>query len=262
MPEPSSNQSSGSEPARFVPAQKSGLHRLMKAMRAKPDLGQVGVAVLVGALGFTAVVQVRTDDDELLERARRADLIEIFGDLQNRSERLETEIRDLQVARSELLSGEASEQAAREQAASRQGQLGVLAGTAPAQGPGIIMTIPDISQGKSPASTLLSVVQELRVAGAEAIQISGGNNEVVRVGVNTYFLEAGSDFRSVDVDGTHLTLPFVVTALGDAPALEGSMLFAGGVTDHATVEEYGELSIDVVRERAENQYARPAVEDE
>jgi uncharacterized protein YlxW (UPF0749 family) len=243
----------------FVPARRSGLKRLWKALKAKPDLGQVWVAVLIGALGFTAVVQVRIDDDELLERARRADLIEIFSDLQNRSNRLESEIRDLQTVRSELLSGEASEQAAREQAVARQGQLGVLAGTLPAQGPGIVVSIPQIDSS-SAAVALLSMVQELRVAGAEAIQVAGGNGETVRVGVNTYFIDADQP-DTIEIDGKQLTLPVVITALGESRALAGSMSFGGSAPESATVEEYGELTIDVVREPLDSEYARPAEDD-
>lgn len=242
----------------FVPAAPSGLQRMIRALSARPDFGQVAVAVLVGALGFAAVVQVRIDDEDLLNRARRTDLIEIFGGLQQRSERLEDQIGELQAARSDLLSGEASEQAALEQAANRQRQLAVLAGTAPASGPGIEVTITGV---QTPATSMLSAVQELRVAGAEAIQIEGGNGAAVRVGVDTYFLDR-TDPRSVDIDGVRLTLPFVITAIGEPSALEGAMAFPGGLTENAIIEQRERVTVDVLRDPTSPEYAQPAADGE
>lgn len=113
----------------------------MRAARARPDLGQVAVAVLVGLLGFTAVLQVRGDDEDLLSRARRADLIQILDGLTVRGDQLERQIADLEADRRELVSGADSEQASLEQTATLARQLAVLAGTAAATGPGIVVKI-------------------------------------------------------------------------------------------------------------------------
>ena len=59
--------------------------------------------------------------------------------------------------------------------------LGILAGTVAAEGPGIVVTI----DGVDDAALLLDTVQELRDAGAEAIQLGD-----VRVVASTYFTQA------------------------------------------------------------------------
>src|SRR5690606_32157204 len=186
-------------PERFVPsAPRGGIRRLWKAFTAKPDRGQLVVALLLAALGFGVVLQVRGDADDQLETARRTELVQILSDLNQRSSRLEQEIAELEATRRELASGADTERTALEQTAMRARQLAVLAGTAPAQGPGIVVTLED-PDGQVRARHILATVQELRVAGAEAMQIQGGNGELVRVSASTYFLDAGG---GLEVDGT------------------------------------------------------------
>ena len=85
-------------PAGFVPQRPSGLSHLRDALSAKPSRGQVVVAVLVGVMGFVAVEQFRASEEDLLARARRADLVQILDGLTQRSERLESQVRDLLAA--------------------------------------------------------------------------------------------------------------------------------------------------------------------
>ena len=76
--------------------------------------------------------------------------------------------------------------------AQKEQQLGVLAGTVAAQGPGINLTIDDPRRSVE-ADKLLDTIQELRAAGAEAIQIND-----VRVVADTYFADSGGGVR---IDG-------------------------------------------------------------
>src|SRR5204862_247268 len=63
-------------------------------------------------------------------------------------------------------------QAALREARDRARTLGILTGTLPARGPGIVLTVVD-PQGTVGADVLLDAVEELRDAGAEALQLSG-----------------------------------------------------------------------------------------
>ena len=71
--------------------------------------------------------------------------------------------------------------AARAEAQSQADGLGILTGTVAATGPGVIVTITDPKHGLK-AEDLLDVVEELRGAGAEAIQFGP-----VRVGMTSSF---------------------------------------------------------------------------
>jgi uncharacterized protein YlxW (UPF0749 family) len=254
------------EPRRgFVPTAPTGMHRLGKALRARPDVGQVGVAALVGLLGFAAAVQVRADDEDLLNRARRGDLFLILDGLSARGDQLEEQIAQLENDRRELLSGADSEAAALEQTAELAQQLAVLAGTVGATGPGVTVTIAD-PDGQVGARTMYSAVQELRSAGAEAIELSGGDGEQVRVVATTYFVD---DDHGIAVDGVHLEPPYRFTVIGEPETLAEAMEFPQGVVDAvtgdggtATVAQHDELVVDVVHEATPPQYASPAPDDD
>ena len=260
MPEPSAE--------RFTPVKPSGLKRLGRAITKRPDLGSAAVAVLVGLLGFAAVVQVRSDEDDVLTNARRDELFQILDGLTRQSDRLEEQVAELEANRRDLVSGADTEQAALEQAQERARQLGILTGSAAAEGPGIVVTISDPGNDVR-AATLLGAVQELRDSGAEAIQIEGGNDSAaVRVVASTYFLdsEAGS---GVVISGVELEPPYNIVAIGDATTLAEAMDFPRGVVQkvendggEATVNEYNDLTVDVLHDAATPEYARPAPDDD
>ncbi|MCZ9342198.1 DUF881 domain-containing protein, partial [Streptomyces sp. TRM76130] len=94
--------------------------------------------------------------------------------------------------REELENSSDQAEEARRQTIEKERQLGVLAGTVAARGPGITMTIAD-PEGTVEADMLLDVIQELRAAGAEAIQVNG-----VRVVAGTYLTDSAD---GVSVDG-------------------------------------------------------------
>ncbi len=246
---------------RFVPSRpQSGPRRLWRAFTSRPDRGQVVVAVLIAALGFGAVVQVRAGEGDQLAQARRSELVQILNDLNQRNSRLESEVSELQSARRELQSGAQSEEAALEQTASRARQLAILAGTAPARGPGVVVTINDPAE-QVLARHVMGVVQELRVAGAEAIQLEGGNGNVVRIGVDSYFLDPNG---VLTVDGVPIMRPYVLTVIGDPAALNASVLFLGSnkeIREESVVEEHEDLLVDALREPTRPEYARPTSDD-
>lgn len=239
---------------------ETGLRRLWKALRARPDGGQLVIAVLIGALGFGVVTQVRVEAEDDLEGARRTDLVQILGDLNQRSARLEDEIDELETTRRELANND--DQAVLERSAERSRQLAVLAGTSQAAGPGVEVTIADPGRLVR-ARHLITAVSELRAAGAEAIQIEGGNGVAVRVVMSTYFMEEDGELR---VDGIRVTRPYVITAIGQDPeALRGAVKFVGGAEelfDEAVVEEYQQITVDALRDVSEPEYARPAPQDD
>jgi uncharacterized protein YlxW (UPF0749 family) len=213
--------------------------------------------VLLGLLGFFAVVQVRLQNgDSTLRSARQSDLIRILDDLNDRSDRLESEIRDLEARRTELQSGTDSSKAALAEASRRKSVLGILAGTVPAHGPGITLRISD-PQKKIDAAVLLDTLEELRDAGAEAVQIND-----VRVVASTSLVDA--EPGSVRVDGELVTAPYVFKVIGDPDTLDPALRIPGGVFAvlgergaTPTVSAADQVVIDATRPAENEQYARP-----
>lgn len=220
------------------------------------------IALLFVLLGFALAVQVRSTQSSALSSAREEDLVRILDDLSARESRLRSEINDLQAARERINSGTDRADAALQEARKRADELEILAGTAPARGPGIVVTVTDGTR-PLPAEVLLDSIEELRGAGAEAIQIDGvGNQHSVRVGVSTWFVDAN---HGVELDGTTLQSPYRITAIGDGPTMAAAMNIPGGVVDTirqaggaVRIEQRGDLRVTALRRLLTPQYARSA----
>jgi uncharacterized protein YlxW (UPF0749 family) len=161
-----------------------------------------------------------TSDNSALRGARQEDLVRILDELDNRTQRLDDEKRRLENQRTELENSSNQAEEARKQTEQKAQQLGVLAGTVAAQGPGITLTISD-PKGTVESDTLLDTLQELRAAGAEAIEING-----VRVVADTYFTQSGS---SVEINGKKISQPYSFKVIGNPQDLEPALNIPGGV---------------------------------
>ena len=163
--------------------------------------GVLGVLLCL-LLGVAIVTQVRqTESGDSLDTARPADLLVLLDSLQQREAALNTEVADLQQTLAQLQASGSSDQAAIDNAKARLGALSILIGTVAATGPGVSITIEDIAPGVSP-ETMLDVINELRAAGAEAMQIGQGDQaSAVRVGVDTWV--AGNAGALVDRQRHH-----------------------------------------------------------
>ncbi|MFG3556579.1 DUF881 domain-containing protein [Micromonospora sp. NPDC047557] len=198
------------------------------AGRSRFSAAGVMIAALLALLGFTLVVQLRTTStDPTLGATRQEDLVRILSDLDARENRLQQDIRALEESQRQLASGAQGRQAALDEATRRADELGILAGTLPAVGPGL--TVQFSSNGVKPitADRVLDAVQELRGAGAEAMQISGGDRATVRVIASTYFLNG--DDGSLMVEGRRLTGPYTITVIGDPATMRTALNIPGGV---------------------------------
>ncbi len=219
---------------------------------------QLLVALLAGLLGFALVVQVRSaQQGSGLAGARQEDLVRILDDLTARSDRLRAEIADLERARDRLTSGVGQDAAALEESRRRADVLAILAGTAAARGPGVVVTVTDPERSVA-ADVLVDVLQELRDAGAEALQVNG-----VRLVASSYFADRAG---GVVADGTALSPPYRFVAIGDPHTLADAMAIPGGVLDlvaskagaRAAVERRDSLVVDALRALSTPRYARPA----
>jgi uncharacterized protein YlxW (UPF0749 family) len=201
---------------------------------------QLTVALLLFVLGLGLAIQVRSTSDTggALRGARQEDLVRILTELDNRSQRLEDEKRGLESQRNDLETSSNQAAEALRQTRLKAQQLGVLAGTVPARGPGITLTIKD-PHGAVQADSLLDTLQELRAAGAEAIQI---NN--VRVVADTYFTDGTDGTDGVRIDGQKVAQPYEFKVIGNPPDLEPALNIPGGVVQTLEKEQ---ATADVVR---------------
>ncbi|MER5295908.1 DUF881 domain-containing protein [Streptomyces pharetrae] len=245
------------EPESTAEPALTGRQRLVKGLwPPRVTRAQLIVAVLLFGLGFGLAVQVasNSDGDDALRGARQEDLVRILDELDDRTQRLEDEKQGLEKQRDELENSSNQAEEARRQTIEKERQLGVLAGTVAAEGPGITMTIED-TKGTVEADMLLDAIQELRAAGAEAIQVNG-----VRVVAGTYLTDSG---ESVSVDGNKINAPYRFKVIGKPQDLEPALNIPGGVVQTlekeqatVTVERSDKIVVDALRAAKRPDYAR------
>lgn len=217
-------------------------------------------ALLCLLLGIAIVTQVRqTESGDALDTARPADLAALLGSLQQREATLNTEVAELRRTLAALQASGSSDQAAIENARARLAALSIMTGTVGAGGPGVTITITDPAKGVSP-EVLFDVINELRAAGAETMQIDAGATSV-RVGVDTWVL---GNPGQLQVDGMTLTPPYSVVAIGDPPTLAAAMNIPGGASDAVervggamTVTQSTYVEVPALRQPKQRQYAQP-----
>jgi uncharacterized protein YlxW (UPF0749 family) len=219
------------------------------------------IALLLGLLGFALVVQLRSNaTDPELATARPEDLVRILSDLDSRQDRLRQEIASLEESQRELTSGAQGRAGALERARRQADELGILAGTLPAQGPGLRVRF--VAGGEPiAASTILDAVEELRGAGAEAMQIAGDGGGQVRVVASTYFVDSRG---GLVVDGSVLTGPYTLLVVGDPPTMHTALNIPGGVVDtvhqrggNVIVQESEAVGVTALHQAATPKFARP-----
>lgn len=190
---------------------------------------RVVAAVLLAALGLALTAQVQTrSEDASLSGYREQDLLSLVTALGGSTARAQQDLAELRRSQDDLQAELDAATDDLEEAREVTGPMTVLAGGAPASGPGLVARIKD-PRGAVGSELLLDLVEDLRGAGAEAIEINGE----VRVGADTWFAGEGG---AVQVDGVALARPYVVEVVGRVSPLEGAMVFPTGGADRMRQE--------------------------
>ncbi len=250
MPDPDPTPPRGPAPER----PGDGRAVLLSALRRRPGRGQVVAGVLLALLGFAAVVQANVvNSDTPYAGARRDDLVQLLQSLSAAQDRASGQLQELRDTQDALQESTDQRAAALEEAQRQLDALRILAGDVGATGPGVVITIND-PNGSVGAATLLNAIEELRDAGAEAIEVE----DTARVVAQTP-LGDGADLTDGELlVGTRpVTEPYVIEAIGDPQTLSEAVVFPGGLTDE--VEALGgTVSVDTPDEVRITSLAPPA----
>ncbi len=222
----------------------------------KPSRRQAVVAVLLAVLGFAFVVQVRdTKANDTYSGLRESELIQVLDGLTGTAERARREVDRLETRRDELRDENQARSAALDEAEQRVRTLNIIAGLVPVSGPGLRVTITETT-GRVEVGSLLDTIQELRTAGAEAMEF----NDEIRLGADSSFDNA---VGGIELDDQLLEPPYVLDVIGDPHILRTALTFSQGPIetlqsfDGATVavEELEAVEITSVRDAPRPEYA-------
>lgn len=229
------------------------VHRSLK----RPSRRQLIVGLLLAALGFAAVTQVRVaGNEDTYSGLRQQDLVDLMTALAGARQRAESDISRLEGVRSDLRDDSTKRQTAIDEAEKELNDLNILAGLVPVTGPGIRVTIVQ-GDGDIRLSSLLDTIQELRTVGAEAMQINGS----VRIVAQSSFAAVDGGFL---IDGATFTGQYVIDVIGDPEVLAGAIDFSLGPKHQlnedgatVTVDKFTSLDISSIAKEHEGAFAEP-----
>ncbi|RSX56231.1 DUF881 domain-containing protein [Bifidobacterium samirii] len=213
------------------------------------------IVVMCALLAFGYMIQINntTSTYETMSEDELVRLINETG----------TQVQNLEERRNELadqidsLKATADKQAAAEEIARQNEETnGILSGRLPAKGEGVVITISGGAKADVDASTMFTLLEELRNAGAEVIAVN-----TVRVITSTYIADTKD---GLVCDGVNLDPPYTVKAIGDPQTLSNAVNIAGGVGSRlkvkfgadVAVSTKDEVRIDEVREAQRYDYAK------
>ena len=226
-------------------------------------------ALLCALLGFAVVVQVRSTQDAGLDGLRQTDLVRILDDVTERSNRLQTEARDLEDTRARVTNGSTGSRAALEEAQARAQVLGILAGPCPRPAPASSSpsaTRPARSAPRCCSTPCRSCATRVprRSRSPRWTGRPSGWWRPPRSRRRPAGGGAGGAGRVV-VDGTELTSPYRFRVIGDSRTLAAALDIPGGVLDvlrqddaQGVVTQRDRVTITSLRAAPSPRYARPA----
>ncbi|MBO8136630.1 MAG: DUF881 domain-containing protein [Desulfotomaculum sp.] len=190
-------------------------------------------AITMAALLFGLVLGLQFQVNESLQQDTTTERIERLA---QQIEHKKMELKTLQAQVEELRKklDQETERPELRRIKNKINEVGILAGTVPAAGPGIEVTLNDsdavLEPGENPNlyvlhdEDVLKVLNELRAAGAEALAINDqrmiATSEIICIGPT--ILTNGNK---------RLAAPFVITAIGNPDTLYSALFMKGGVAE-------------------------------
>ncbi len=206
---------------------------------AIPAYTSIGIAVFLLAFMITAQVTTMSKSEEVLKGKRESELADSLVSLQREYDELKAKYEENQKIVEEYQTNSASNDTLIASMKNQIQTLGLLSGTTDVHGEGIIITLYDGTGSNELVhdSDVLTVVNELRVAGAEAISV---NNQ--RIITTSAIRCVGS---VIQINYQKVAAPFEIKAIGNAQYLESALLIKNGVVD--VLKGYG-LKVTITRE--------------
>jgi len=204
-----------------------------------PAYTSIGIAAFFLTVMITAQVTTISKSEEVLNGKRESELADSLVSLQKEYDELKQKYDESQEIVEEYQTNSATNNSLIASMKKQVETLELLSGTTDVQGEGIIITLYDGNSSGALVhdSDVLTVINELRVAGAEAISV---NNQ--RIITTSAIRCVGS---VIQVNYQKVAAPFEIKAIGNAQYLESALTMRNGVVD--ALNGYG-LKVTLTRE--------------
>lgn len=192
----------------------------------------IGITLYIFFMLLTMQFKTVNTSSEIYEGKREAELIEDLINLQSKYDTLQKDYEESKKIVEEYENGSGDNSALIASMRNEINNLSVLAGITDLRGEGIIITLEDgenVQEGSARTDTLvhdsdlLTVANELMVAGAEAVSI---NDERI---ISTSSIRCVGSV--IQINSNKVGAPYVVKAIGNANYLESAINIKNGVAD-------------------------------
>ena len=246
----------------------------MKRIRPMQNRGELAVMAVCVVVGFLLAAQLRgvqlAGAADATNASRLETLQSLYNDVVEERDGLTEQVGQLQseleLYRQQAASGDEGSEALKTELE----QMVITAGLTDVEGPGVTVVLEDSTQANVTGdeadylihdNDILSVINELRSAGAEAISLNGER------------ILATSEVRCtgavVTVNGRRYAAPYVIFAIGDPDTLYSALTMRNGVVDILSqwgitvrVTASDQLLIPAYSGTVDYQYAKPVAPDE
>ena len=182
------------------------------------------VALILTLTIFMQFKTVRLTDITAIETMRETELREELASWKAKYEETETKLADIETKISSYKNEMANANTAKSLIDEEYNDTENYLGYTDVEGQGITIILKDTPEKQVVSENILTLVNELRLAGSEAISVNSerivSTSEIVDV-----------DTRFVIINGQRVVEPFVIKAIGDKKYLESSISIKGGYMD-------------------------------
>jgi len=200
----------------------------------KSRSAQLSLTILCFLLGLLFVAQFRTQriTNGSLLFASSADQLIIINSLVENNDRLREEMEALEDQLSEYQ--QAAGRTVLEALVEELNKVRIINGLVEVSGPGVEVTI----EGPIGVLDMQDLINELRNAGAEALTINGER-------LTLYTAIASTEDGGMTINGTRLSRPYIIQAIGGPETMETALLRQGGLIA-VLQHNYEGLTVSVV----------------
>ena len=206
--------------------------------------GKVTMTITLGIICFVLVfvmfMQFKTveqTDITQIETMRETELKDALADWKIKYQETNESLTQTRQKNEEYKQKDDSNQEANELLTKEVSQTNLMSGKVDVQGEGIIITLTDTDEKSVASLDLVNLVNELVLAGAEAISIN--DNRVVNM---TDIVDIGNQF--IVINSQRISSPYIIKAIGEKMYLQSALTIKSGFVDRIKASGIN-VSIDI-----------------